>query len=161
MNMPLPPRLRLLVLLPSLCLLLLGLLVAWIGKGYGLGRLAAMGAGFLPVVLGLLLGLLALGVLLGTWRQQASPPQAASAKVEPQPLPWRTLACVLAGILVWTLLVERIGFIPATVAQILISALALPGLRWRRVVPGSIVISLLTWLLFVGLLGLPVPAFGG
>lgn len=161
MNTPLFPRLRLLALLPGLCLLLLGLFVVWIGKDYRLGSLAAMGAGFLPVALGLLLALLALGVLLGTFRQQARSQAKAATEAESQPLPWRTFASVLAGILVWTFLVERVGFLPAAVTQILISALALPNQRWRRVVPVSIMVSLLTWLLFVGVLGLPLPAFGG
>lgn len=140
---------KLLGLLPALLLLAIGLGSAWIGSAYRVGTLTAMGPGFMPMALGLCLALLALLLL---WQEKAV--------VQALPLPWRPVLCVSTGILAWVLLADRVGFFPSALAQLLLSALALPQQNWRVVLTVALVLSCAAYALFVMLLGLPLPAFG-
>ncbi|MGA0806664.1 MAG: tripartite tricarboxylate transporter TctB family protein [Pseudohongiellaceae bacterium] len=132
--------------LPTLLLAAIGAVLILVGRDYRTGSLTAMGPGFMPVLLGALLLLLA-AVLV--WRELVL-----------LPLPLRPVAAVMAGMLAWVLLAEHLGFFAAALAQILLSSLALPQTdrRLELLVAGAL--SLGAWLLFVRVLGLPLPAFG-
>lgn len=134
--------------LPALLLAGLGITVILVGRGYPQGTLTAMGPGFLPVLLGSVLLLLALPLL---WR---AAPQSLPA------VPWRPVVCVASGMLAWAVLAEPLGFFPAAWAQIALSAFALPQAERRKDLLVALLLSIGAWLLFVRALGLPLPAFG-
>jgi hypothetical protein len=140
---------KILSLLPAFALLCAGLGFAWIGSGYDIGTLTAMGPGFLPVALGSCLALIA-AVLL--WLEK---PSAFALQ-----LPLRPVLCVSIGLLAWVLLAERVGFVGAGLVQVVFSALALPGQKWRTVAILAVVLIGAAYVLFVALLGMPLPAFG-
>lgn len=133
--------------LPALLLAGIALVLIVVGHGYRVGSLTAMGPGFMPLLLGLLLLLLALWLL---WRA------APATLVAP---PWRPLLCVAAGMLAWSQLAEPFGFFPAALAQIVITALALPQAQRRQDLLLAVALSVGAYLLFVRVLGLPLPAF--
>lgn len=134
--------------LPTVLLALLGVLLIVIGRRYDTGSLTAMGPGFLPVLLGVVL--LGLAALL-LWREAALPLL---------PPPARPLVCVAGGMLAWVLLADRLGFFAAALAQILLTSLAVPQRERRLELVVAIVLSVAAYLLFVRVLGLPLPAFG-
>lgn len=140
---------KILSLLPPFALLCIGLGFAWIGSGYNVGTLTAMGPGFLPVVLGLCLAALATLLL---WLEK---PADLELK-----LPWRPVLCVSAGIVAWVLLADRAGFFPAGITQVLLSSLALPRQKWLAIGILALALNVAAYLLFVYFLGLPLPAFG-
>jgi putative tricarboxylic transport membrane protein len=140
---------KLFCLLPAFALLCVGLGSAWVGSGYDIGTLTAMGPGFLPVALGLCLALLAALLL---WLER---PSELELK-----LPLRPVFCVSAGIVAWVLLADRFGFFPAGLAQVLLSSLALPQQKWLTVGVIAVVLNIAAYGLFVKVLGLPLPAFG-
>ena len=142
------PLILLFALLPPLLLAALGLLLMAMGSGYQVGSLTAMGPGFMPVLLGAVL--LALAALL-LW-QGVSLPQV--------PLPLRPLVCVAGGMLAWALLADRFGFFAAALAQILLTSLALPQADRYKELIVAVLLSAGAYLLFVRVLGLPLPAFG-
>lgn len=133
--------------LPALLLAGIGLLLIVVGHGYRVGSLTAMGPGFMPLLLGVLLLVLALWLL---WRE------APVSNVAP---PWRPLVCVAAGMLAWTQLAEPFGFFPAALTQIVITAFALPQAQRRQDLLLAAALSVGAYLLFVRALGLPLPAF--
>jgi hypothetical protein len=135
-------------MLPALLLAALGGLLVWVGRGYRTGSLTAMGPGFMPVLLGVLLVLLA---ALLMWRETA--PQLAVPGLRP-------LACVAGGMLAWAALAEPLGFFPAALAQIVITAFSLPQSQRRQDLVVALGLSIAAYLLFVRVLGLPLPAFG-
>jgi hypothetical protein len=143
-----PPLQLLAAWLPTLLLAVLGVALIVIGRGYQVGSLTAMGPGFLPVLLGLVLLVLAALLLL---REAALPLL---------PLPLRPLVCVTAGMLAWALLAERLGFFAAALAQILLTSMALPQQERRLELIVAVLLSIGAYLLFVRVLGLPLPAFG-
>jgi hypothetical protein len=107
-----------------------------------------MGPGYMPVLLGLLLAALALLLL------------ATDSAGELAPVPLRPVLYVSAGLIAWALLADVAGFFPAALAQLLLSALALPRQNWRAVVVIALLLSLAAYALFVALLGMPLPAIG-
>ena len=142
------PRVLLFTCLPSLLLAALGVLLMTMGSGYQVGSLTAMGPGFMPVLLGVLLLVLAALLL---WRVEVLP------QVPP---PLRPLVCVAGGMLAWALLAERFGFFAAALVQILLTSLALPQADRHKEVIVAVLLSVGAYLLFVRVLGLPLPAFG-
>jgi len=149
-----PPLQLLAAWLPTLLLAVLGVALIVIGRGYQVGSLTAMGPGFLPVLLGVVL--LALSALL-LLREAALPLLPLPL---PLPLPLRPLVCVAAGMLAWALLAERLGFFAAALAQILLTSMALPQQERRLELIVAVLLSIGAYLLFVRVLGLPLPAFG-
>ena len=108
----------------ALMLLALGAVVFSMGLGYRMGKLSHMGAGFVPVVLGVLLMLV--GVALGV---TAAPP--GQEKIA-HPLPgdgthkgpeWRGWLCILGGVVAFVVLGDHGGLLPATFSSVFISAL--------------------------------------
>lgn len=94
---------------------LLGLAVVVQGRHYRIGSLTQMGAGFMPVVLGSLLMLVALAIGL------TSPAKAgdhALPKAE-----WRGWACILGGTLAFVVFGTYGGLVPATFLSVFIAAL--------------------------------------
>lgn len=135
--------------LPALLLAALGVLLMAMGRGYQIGSLTAMGPGFMPVLLGVVL--LGLAALL-LWQGQALPQL---------PPPLRPLLCVAGGMLAWALLADSLGFFAAALAQILLTSLALPQTDRHKEVVVALLLSVGAYFLFVRVLGLPLPAFGG
>ena len=108
----------------ALMLLALGAGALALGVGYKIGSLNHMGAGFIPVVLGVLM--MGVGIALGV---TAAPP--GEEKVA-HPLPgagthtgpeWRGWLCILGGVVSFVVLGEHGGLLPATFAAVFVSAM--------------------------------------
>lgn len=110
--------------LGALLLIALGAAVLALGLGYRVGTLNRMGAGFIPVVLGVLLILV--GVAIGV--TAATPGQAMT-----NPLPGhgshaggpdlRGGICILGGVLAFVVIGRYGGLVPATFASVFVAAL--------------------------------------
>lgn len=144
-------RIKVLQLLPAIFLGLTGLGVALLGSSYKVGSLTAMGPGFMPVALGCCLILLAAGLLAGELRH----PSLTDPGFPLRPVMW-----VGGGILAWAMLIDVLGFFPACVVQLLLSSFALPQQGWRSIAMLVLGMTLASYVVFVMLLGIPVPAFG-
>jgi len=137
--------------MPAAVLALTGIGVAVQGSSYQIGTLTAMGPGFLPVALGVCLILLAL--VLGSAELRVAPEKELA-------FPLRPVLWVGGGILAWVLLIDVLGFFPASIVQLLFSSLALQQQGWRSIAMLVIGMTLVSYIVFVTLLGVPVPAFG-
>jgi len=147
-------------LLPAVFLALLALAVIIGGKRFDAGTLAQMGPGFTPLLLGVILFLLALLLAASEW-----PAVAALRAAEPtvhagSRIPLRPIVCASLSLVLWALVAERFGFIPAALGQLLLANAALPGTNWIRVGIGSFVVAALAYTLFVLVLGMPLKAVG-
>jgi hypothetical protein len=144
-------RTSLLNLMPALMLGVLGLAVAIVGSGYDTGTLTAMGPGFMPVALGAVIILIALALGVGALGEQD----------RYQSIPWRPFLCAAGSIVLWAVLADTTGFFPAALGQLLLANYALPHSNWRLLIGKCIGLSIVSYLLFVTVLGLPLPAIGG
>ncbi|HWH80947.1 MAG TPA: tripartite tricarboxylate transporter TctB family protein [Burkholderiaceae bacterium] len=119
--------------LGALLLLALGAGVFALGLGYRMGNLNRMGAGFIPVVLGVLM--MAVGVAIGV---TAAPP-GRREMVNPLPghgahasaVDWRGWGCILGGVAGFVVLGEHGGLLPATFASVFVSAMGDRTATWK------------------------------
>ncbi|QBX34913.1 tripartite tricarboxylate transporter TctB family protein [Paracoccus liaowanqingii] len=131
-------------------LALTGLAVAgYAALHYEFGTLRRMGPGFFPVVLGL--GLAGLGLLI------AIPARNRPGQV--RPFAWAQAVGVIGSLLVFGLLLDRIGLMASTVLCVAISSAVAPrgGFLWRAVL--TVAVTALVWLLFVAGLNLSIPVW--
>lgn len=134
-------------------LIALGVFVAvYAGTHYQIGKPGNMGPGFFPAALGCILAGLGLIVLLLSFRLSAHAWEVPS-------IAWRSLLSILASVAVFSLIVERFGLVPATVALTFVAALAEPRFRGRRTLLLGASLSVLSWLIFTVGLQMNLPAF--
>jgi hypothetical protein len=131
----------------------LGLFVAlYAPSHYRMGEAARMGPGYFPTILGVVL--VALGLLIGMFAFRK-----AVHALRPPPFVLRPLLAVLAAILTFSLLVERLGLVPAAIALTFVAALAERPFQPRRTVLLAIGLALISWLIFTVGLQMTLPAF--
>jgi hypothetical protein len=123
---------------------------AWIGRNYALGTLAKMGPGFFPMMMSI--ALVAIGGFL-----LARSLVVVGEPVERSPI-WPQ-ALILAAIVAFGLLIERVGLAMAVIAVAVISGVAAQGLRWFELAALALAMSALSVVLFVYLLGQPIPVW--
>jgi hypothetical protein len=131
-------------------LLSFGLWFAWYaGAEYDMGALRRMGPGFFPTVLGwLVAGFGALLLIPALFRPGELPVPAL-----------RPFLTIIAGGLAFAWIIEPFGLVPATVALVLVVALAEAELRLLRTVILAVALSVMAVTVFSEGLGIPVPAF--
>lgn len=103
-------------------MMLIGLGAIIQGANYGIGSFTAMGSGFFPVALGVILVVLGIGIAATARR---APPERttealAEAKAPPQLRGW---LCILGSVAAFVVLGKYGGLLPATFAVVFISAL--------------------------------------
>jgi putative tricarboxylic transport membrane protein len=116
-----------------------------------IGTAEAMGPGYFPLALALILGILGLLIGIGSLRVDGPPIGAIG---------WRGLVFVTLAIVAFGATIQRLGFVPAVVASLVLAVLASPRFGWRAGVLVTLVLLAGCWLVFVRGLGLPVRLFG-
>lgn len=134
-----------------------GLLLSAAGAGIALysasvfefGELRRIGPGFFPTVLGALLAGLGLMIAVPAWLRAGEPPEIA----------WKEAGFVLLAVVVFGLLLERVGILLATALCVLVATVPAPrqGYLWR--VAAAVAIAAITWAIFVLGLGMTLPVF--
>lgn len=119
------------------------------GIDYGVGKINRMGAGFFPVAVGVLL--MVFSVLLA--------PEAIKSGGRAVRFPMLPLTMIFLGLIVFALLVEPLGLVPATIALVFVSAFAEVGMRPRRALATALAAALLGYLLFIVGLRLTIDPF--
>jgi hypothetical protein len=122
----------------------------WLGRDYAVGTLSRMGPGFFPMLMSI--GLIGTGAIV----------LARSLIVAGEPIEriafWPQLL-ILAAIVAFGLLIERIGLAVAVIAVAVISGVAAQGLRWLEMAALALAMSAMTVILFVYLLAQPIPVW--
>jgi Tripartite tricarboxylate transporter TctB family len=133
-------------------LIAIGAVAAFIARDYPFGTALRMGAGFFPVVLGIVLVLFGLYFAVRGLHD--------SEKVEGN---WsiRALVVLPLAFVAFGVLMERAGFVPAMLALTLGSAAAGSEFRIGEVLALSVLLTALCVALFIFALGLPYPLIIG
>jgi len=117
----------------------LGAYMAAQGFDYTVGSLNHMGAGFFPVVVGLLLVFFGIAIFLEVRYRQTPPPD----------IPVRPLAALTAGLIAFAVLIEPAGLVPATFFLVLIAAFGDETMGVLRALITAFAIAVLGYLVFV------------
>jgi hypothetical protein len=119
-------------LIGAALMIVIGVVVGIVGVGYKAGSLTNMGAGYVPVVLGVLF--VVIGLLMAV-TELAARGKAVRSSVELVDLghvpagpgagrvQWRGWSCILGGIAAFVVAGDHFGLVPATFLAVSISAL--------------------------------------
>lgn len=136
----------------GLLLIALGAAAVLIARNYPFGTALRMGPGFFPIILGGLLIVFGLYLLASGLR--------SNDKIEGS---WslRALVVLPLSLVLFGLLMERAGFVPAMIVLIFGSATATTEFRFVDVLLFAIGLTALSVAVFVWALGLPYPLVKG
>jgi hypothetical protein len=141
-------------MLAGMLFLIVGVAVILITSQYDFGTPRRMGPGFFPVGLGGVLCGLAVLIMLQSLigRPEQMEPLTAQSL--------RAAFLVLVGTLLYGLLVRRLGMIPSIMIMVLLGSLAMKGYGWKAAILTAVILTAGSVLIFVWLLGQPIPLFG-
>lgn len=131
----------------GLFLFAFALLARYFAEDLPMGRLVRMGPGYLPTVLAWILA--AIGLLIAARGFLTDGPKLESWA-------WRPLIALSASLIAFALLLQGGGLVIAIVATTAIASLAEPGARPLPVFLVSAVMSIMSVVMFIWLLGLPL-----
>ena len=119
---------------------------------YELGTLLRMGPGYFPLVLGLILVGLGLGVGVKGF--------VAGDDITFGSIPWRAVAVIVAALLFFGFTVRRLGFVPASAVTALLTTLASPRLRLLYALAVTAGLTAAATLIFIVGLQVRIPLIG-
>ena len=131
--------------------LFFGLAAVIIGRDYSMGTAGRMGPAYFPTVLGALLAIIGLIGVVRSFLHEGE----AIAKFH-----IKELALVLVAVLLFGFLMRGAGLVPAAIVLIVMSAFASPKFTWGATLLLAVGLAIFAVVLFVKLLGLPMPIFG-
>ena len=138
-------------------MLLLGVGAAYTGTGYKFGTLARMGPGFMPVMLGIVLaflGILIAGTALGSSEDDGK-------KFLPDNPQWFGWLCIIGGPVMFIILGQFAGMIPAVFACVFVCALGDKTATYKSSLVLAAGVTVFGVLLFHYLLSIPFPLLRG
>jgi hypothetical protein len=128
----------------------LGAAILWVGADYSLGVPSRIGPGYVPRLLGLLLGAIGLFLVVRSrWTAESIDTAVA----------WRPLALVTGATVAFALVFEMTGLVPAILVSVAIANYATAENRWVTAIVLGAVLAFFAWVLFVKGLSLPLPVW--
>ena len=138
--------------LAGLLLLVAGGVGFYIALDYPFGSALRMGPGYFPRVLsGILMAFGAFVMLRGVVRSEQVKGRWG----------WKPLAFIIVSLVVFALVMETLGLVPALVAMFLISAFGGHEFKLFEVIVLATIMTIFSVVVFVHLLGLPYPLMQG
>ena len=138
--------------LSGLMFLGIGAVAIYIAQDYPMGSALRMGPGYFPIVLGGIIGLFGIYELI-------------KGILKPEPIigNWSVRALIILPLsaVIFGILMEHAGFIPALIVLVIVSAAAGDEFKWWEVVALAIGLTIGCTALFIWGLGLPYPLIQG
>jgi hypothetical protein len=131
--------------------LVIGAVVAVAASRYRIGSLARMGPGYFPLAAAVALAIVGVCIMALALRPRAGESSAFGT--------WsgRNVTIVLSSIVLFGLLLQSMGLLIAVPLLLALSSYAHPRFSLRSLLISIPVLLLVTWTIFVLLLGLPLP----
>ncbi len=119
---------------------------------YQIGQASRMGPGYFPTALGWVLAGLGVVIILFSFRKTVH-------AITPPPFAVRPLLAVLAAVLLFGLLIHRVGLIPTAFICVVVTASASKAFKLRSALMLGAFLAVLSWLIFSLGLQMTLPAF--
>jgi len=130
--------------------MVIGLFFTIVATQYPMGTAAKMGPGYFPFCLGILMTVLGLIVLIKS--------MGAKATIESIPkFNWKIIAQITGSVVLYALLLPRMGFLVAIVVLVLVSASASKEFTWKGSLINAAFLVTFTYSVFVVGLKLQFP----
>src|SRR5687768_16029434 len=120
-------------------------------QDYSFGTSARPGPGYFPFGLGVLLAILGALVLFEALTIETEDGEPVGS------LPWRPLIVILASVAVFGFILPRLGMLISLPLLVLASSLASDEFSWKAAVINAIVLTVMSWVIFVKGLSLTIP----
>lgn len=133
----------------ALVVFALGAFMTVQGLGYSIGSINRMGPGFFPVAVGIIMMLLAVGIMLEVRYSLTPAPD----------FPLRPLTAISAGLIAFGVSIEPLGLVPATFILVLVSAFGDTSMTLLRAAISAAAIAALGYVVFVLGFRLPLDPF--
>jgi hypothetical protein len=131
---------------------ILGVFAIYLSRDYPRGTALAMGPGYFPTVIGIVL--VAIGAALAVMSLRLE-----GEKID-RTINLKALLAISAGLVLFGWGIERIGFVPSLAGLIILGTLAGHDFRWKEALALLVVLVAGSWLVFVWALDLPFTLFG-
>jgi hypothetical protein len=128
----------------------IGVLILTVGADYPQGVPRRIGPGYVPRLLGLLM--ICLGGFLVVRSGWAKEPIDTT-------IAWRPAALVLGSVVIFALVFDATGLVPAILAAVAVSNYAVSDNRWTTAIGLGALLAFFAWALFVKGLALPLPVW--
>jgi hypothetical protein len=129
---------------------LLGFLIFLESLRYDMGDLSAIGPGFFPRALGIIVAICGLGVAAMSFLREGGLPQPN----------WRAMATIGGSIIAFALLISTFGLIPAIFATVVLARFAESRFSWKQALLTAVGLSVFCYLIFVWGLSIPFVIIG-
>ncbi len=127
------------------------LFIVW-STDYQFGTTQRMGPGYFPTVLGILL--VGFGILVGL---PSIRHDAHETRVEK--IGWRGLLVILGAVVLYAILLPRMGFVVSMAALVIVSAMGSKEFTWKAALLSTVVLGLFSYAVFVKGLALQFPVW--
>ncbi|GAA0746076.1 tripartite tricarboxylate transporter TctB family protein [Ideonella azotifigens] len=128
-----------------------GIAFAWGATEYSFGSSARPGPGYFPFGLGILMAVLGGVVLFKALTIESADGDPVGS------FAWRPLLVILAAVFVFGLTLERLGMFISLPLLVIISSLASEEFSWRAAILNAVVLTAMSWAVFVLGLKLIIP----
>ena len=135
-----------------------GLMFVLVGAGfaigatnYSMGTSARPGAGYFPLMLSVIMAILGAVVLFKSLTIESSNGDPVGS------FAFKPLIVIVAAIVMFGLLLERLGMVITVPLLIIVSSLAGDEFRWRGVLASVVILTIGCWLVFILGLKLTIP----
>jgi hypothetical protein len=129
-----------------------GVFETMLATQYDFGSPAAMGPGFMPVLLGITLSVLGLVILVGGLSVTGPAIERGH---------WRPVLCIIAALVLFALLINKAGLAVCTFLVVMLGGIAYRGtVPWLRLSAMAVGMSVFTVVLFIYILGQPIAVWG-
>ena len=135
----------------GLMFIVVGLGFAWGALNYSFGSSARPGPAYFPFGLGILTAVLGAVLLFGALTIETEDGEPIGS------WPLKQMALILGAVVIFGLLIPKIGMAVALPLLIGISSLASGEFHWKEVLINSIVLTIGSWGIFIKGLGLIIP----
>lgn len=125
----------------------IGAFVVWVASDYGFGTPRRMGPGFFPVGLGVILILVGAAIMISSLRDREALPS----------IPIRPFLILPATILLFAIMLRRIGYAPAGIITVIMAGMAERYASLGTLVTLAAFLVPATWFVFAVVLGIPIP----
>ena len=135
----------------GLMFVVVGLGFAWGATNYSFGTSARPGPGYFPFGLGILMAIMGAMVWFGSITVETEDGDPIG------PIAWKPLIIIVASVVMFGLILPRLGLLISLPLLIIVSALAGDEWHWKDSVISVVVLTLGSWLIFFKGLSLVIP----
>ena len=135
----------------GLMFLAVGIAFAWGATTYSFGSSARPGPGYFPFGLGILLAVLGAMVLFKALTIETEDGEHVGH------IAWKPLIVILASVALFGVLLPRLGLLISLPLLVAISSWASDEFSWKAMVINAIVLTAMSWVIFVKGLSLTIP----